>query len=109
MTTHALGPRLVDRSRPGLDVALGLAIAAVAAAAAVVVGPMALGIPVAMGILYFLVREPLALLVLYVFIGLFKEEAVVQAIPFDATLGLGLLLGLVCFARLVSRRGRPIP
>jgi O-antigen ligase len=109
MTTHALGPRLVDRSRPGLDVALGLAIAAVAAAAAVVVGPMALGIPVAIGILYFLVREPLALLVLYVFIGLFKEEAVVQAIPFDATLGLGLLLGLVCFARLVSRRGRPIP
>jgi O-antigen ligase len=113
MTSFVLGRRA--GGRPGLDrevlatLGLGLAVALVAAAAAVLAGPMALAIPVAIAVLIFLVREPLALLTLYVYIGLFKEEAIVQAIPFDATVGLGLLLGAVCFARLVSGRGRPVP
>jgi O-antigen ligase len=57
----------------------------------------------------FLVREPLALLTLYVYVGLFKEQAVVAALPVDATFALGLLLGAVCFARWAAGRVRPIP
>jgi hypothetical protein len=100
------------RAAGGVDfevvpVALGLAVAVVAAAA-VFAGPIALAIPVGLACVIFLVREPLAPLVLYVYIGLSKEEAVVQAIPVDATVALGALLALVCFARLVSHQARPI-
>jgi len=102
-------------ARPGLDpeiAKLGIAVAAVAAVgalAAVFVGPVALALPVALAGVIFLVREPFALLTLFVYIGLFKDEAVVQVLPFDATIGLGALLGAVCFVRLVSGRGRPVP
>lgn len=113
MSSNALPPRIGHR--PGLDtqiatLGLGVAgVAAVAAVAAVFVGPVAVAIPVAAAGLVFLVREPLALLTLYVYIGLFKEEAVVKALPFDATLGLGALLAMVCVSRLVSGRARAVP
>jgi O-antigen ligase len=81
----------------------------VAAVSAVTIGPAALALPVALALGLFLVREPLALLTLYVFVGLFKEQAVVAALPVDATLALGLLLGGVCFARWAAGRARPIP
>ncbi len=113
MTTNVLRPRVAGRRGFETQVAtLGLGIAAVAvlaAVGAVFVGPAALAIPVAVAGVVLLVREPLALLTLYVYIGLFKEEAVVQALPFDATLGLGALLAAVCASRLVSGRARPIP
>ena len=78
---------------PAGPVALGAVAATVAAAAAVTIGPAALALPVALALGVFLVREPLALLTLYVYVGLFKEQAVVAALPVDATLALGLLLG----------------
>jgi O-antigen ligase len=57
----------------------------------------------------FFLREPLALLALYLGVGLFKSEAVVKALPVDATLALGLLLALVCGVRLVTGRVRAVP
>jgi hypothetical protein len=57
----------------------------------------------------FLVREPLALLALYLEVGLFKNEAVVKSLPVDATLALGLLIAAVCGVRLVTGRVRAVP
>jgi O-antigen ligase len=75
----------------------------------VTLGPVALAIPAGLAACLFLVREPLALLTLYVYVGLFKDQAVVQAIPFDVTLALGLLLVGLCFFRWASGRARPVP
>jgi O-antigen ligase len=91
------------------EVVLAAGAAALAAAAAVSVGPAALGIPVALAIAGFFIREPLALLALYFSIGLFKEQAFVKALPIDATLVLGLLLAIVCGVRLVQGRVRAVP
>jgi O-antigen ligase len=110
MSSRALAPRLPGKSRLDREeVLLGLAFAVVAAFAAVRVGPMALAIPVAIAIVAFFLREPLALLALYLVIGLFKEQAVVQSLPVDATLALGLLLAVVCGIRLVSGRVSAVP
>jgi O-antigen ligase len=86
-----------------------LAVAVVAAAAAVMAGPVAVAIPVALAAIAFLLREPLALLALYLAVGLFKGEPIVKSLPVDATLALGLLLALVCGVRLVTGRVRPAP
>jgi O-antigen ligase len=77
--------------------------------AAVHVGPRALALPVVIALVAFLVREPLALLALFLVIGLFKEQAVVQSLPVDATLALGVLLAVVCGVRLASGRVRAVP
>jgi O-antigen ligase len=94
---------------PAWPLVLGAGAAMVAAVAAVAVGPAALALPVALALCLFLVREPLALLTLYVYVGLFKEQAIVAALPADATLALGLLLCGVCFVRWAAGRVRPIP
>jgi hypothetical protein len=107
--------RTLTRRAPataGLDrreLLLGAALAFVAAAAAATVGPKAVAIPVVIAVLAFFLREPLALLALFLEIGLFKQEAVVKALPIDATLALGLLLALVCAIRLVTGRVRAVP
>ena len=90
-------------------VALGAGAALVAAAGALILGPAALGIPLVLAGAVFLVRHPLALLTLFVYIGLFKEQAVIRALPVDATLALGVLLIAVCFHRWLAGRGRQIP
>jgi O-antigen ligase len=110
MTSRVFAARLSGTARldPG-EALVGLALAVVAAAAAVIAGPIAVAIPVAVAAVAFLLREPLALLALYLAIGLFKGEAVVKALPVDATLALGLLLALVCGVRLVTGRVRPVP
>jgi O-antigen ligase len=94
---------------PAGPVALGAGTATVAAVSAVTFGPAALALPLALAIGLFLVRVPLALLTLYVSVGLFKEQAVVAALPVDATLALGLLLSGVCLARWTAGRARAIP
>jgi O-antigen ligase len=110
MTSKVFAARLSGTARLGPGEALvGLALAVVAAAAAVMAGPIAVAIPVAVVGVAFLLREPLALLALYLAIGLFKGEAVVKSLPVDATLALGLLLALVCGVRLVNGRVRPVP
>jgi O-antigen ligase len=110
MTSRVSAARLSGTARldPG-EALVGLALAIVAAAAAVMAGPIAVAIPVAVAAVAFLLREPLALLALYLAIGLFKGEAVVKSLPVDATLALGLLLALVCGVRLVTGRVRPVP
>ncbi|HET9739324.1 MAG TPA: O-antigen ligase family protein [Solirubrobacteraceae bacterium] len=97
--------------RPGLPATLAVsaAAAALAAGAAVAIGTAALAIPLALAACVFLVRERLALLTLFLYVGLFKEQAVVEAFPLDVTLGLGLLLAGVCFVRWASRRAHSIP
>jgi O-antigen ligase len=91
------------------EAALAGAVAIVAASAAVLIGPRALAIPFALAIVVFLVREPLALLALYLEVGLFKDEAVVKSLPVDATLALGLLIAALCGVRLVTGRVRAVP
>jgi O-antigen ligase len=81
----------------------------VAAAAAVAVGPVAIAIPFLVVVVAFFLREPTALLALYLEVGLFKNEAVVSSLPVDATLALGLLVALVCAVRLVTGRVRAVP
>jgi O-antigen ligase len=110
MSAGALAPRSSATARLGRGEALlGAAVAGLAAAATVIAGPAALAIPAVLLIAIFFLREPLALFALYLVIGLFKEEAVVKSLPVDATLALGLLLALVCGARLVTGRVRTVP
>jgi O-antigen ligase len=110
MSARALAPRLPTSAWPGrAEVLLGGGVVCVAAAAAVMAGPKAIAVPAALLIALFFLREPLALFSLYLVIGLFKNEAVVKALPVDATLLLGLLLALVCGMRLVSGRVRSVP
>jgi O-antigen ligase len=110
MSSRALTPRLPANAHVARgEVVLGLGVAFVAAAAAVMAGPIAVAIPVVFAAVAFFLREPLALLALYLGVGLFKSEAVVKALPVDATLALGLLLALVCGVRLVAGRVRPVP
>jgi O-antigen/teichoic acid export membrane protein/O-antigen ligase len=88
---------------------VAIATAAFAALATVMAGPVALAIPFVLLVVLFFLREPLALLNLYLVIGLFKEESVVKSLPVDATLALGVLVALVCGIRLVTGRVRPLP
>jgi O-antigen ligase len=83
--------------------------AVMAASAAVLAGPKALAIPIVVAMVIFFLREPLALLALYLEIGLFKNEAVIKALPVDATLALGMLVVAVCGMRLVTGRVRGLP
>src|SRR5215207_3979550 len=110
MSSTALAPRSPRDAR--LDrgqLMLGSAVAVVSAAAALMAGPIALAIPAVVAVVAFLLREPLALLALYLQVGLFKEEAFVRSLPVDATLALGLLLAVVCGVRLVSGKVRAVP
>ena len=88
---------------------IGFAAAAVAVIAALAIGPVALAIPFVLVAVLFFLREPLALLALFLDVGLFKEQAFVQALPVDATLLLGALLATVCGIRVATGRVRPIP
>jgi O-antigen ligase len=108
MTSGALTPRAIGRVRPR-EAALALAIAATAAVASVMGDARALALPVALLLGAFFVRVPLALLALYLVIGLFKETAVVGALPVDATLALGVLLAAVCAFRVIAGRVRAMP
>jgi O-antigen/teichoic acid export membrane protein len=110
VSARAVSPRLPGTRRVGAGEAfLALAAAAFAAAATVALGPKALAIPVVVVVVLFLLREPLALLNLYLVVGLFKDQAVVKSLPVDATLALGLLVALACGLRLVSGRVRRVP
>jgi hypothetical protein len=110
VSSRAIAPRLPGRARPDRTAAaLGLAAAVVAAMAAVMVGPKALAFPVALLVVAFFLREPLALLALFLDVGLFKEESFVKSLPVDATLALGAILALVCAIRLVNGRVRAVP
>ena len=110
MSSRALTPRLPGNAHVARgEVVLGLGVAFLAAAAAVTAGPIAVAIPVVFAAVAFFLREPLALLALYLEVGLFKSEAVVKALPVDATLALGLLLALVCGVRLATGRVRAAP
>jgi O-antigen ligase len=95
----------------GAPLAAGLALgaAAAAAAAAVLLGPIALGLPLLAAAGWGLVRHPLVLFVVFLHIGLFKNQPVVEAVPADATLLLGLLLAAVCAARAVQGRVASLP
>jgi len=107
MSTRALVR--VQRPLAGAQALIALPVALVAAAAAVMVGPVAIAIPVLVLAVAFFLREPLALLALYLEVGLFKSEAVVSSLPIDATLALGLLVALVCGIRLLTGRVRAVP
>jgi O-antigen ligase len=90
-------------------IALGGAASLAAAVAAVMLGPLALAVPVAGAIVYVLARNPLVLYVAFLYIGLFKGEPVIERLPVDATLALGILLGCVCLHRLLTGRFRLPP
>jgi O-antigen ligase len=110
MSSRVLAPRLRGGARLDRgELMLGSGIVAVAASAALVTGPVAMAIPLAVAVVAFLLREPLALLALYLQIGLFKEQAIVASLPVDATLVLGFLLALVCVVRLINGRVRAVP
>jgi O-antigen ligase len=79
------------------------------AAAAIALGPMALAFPVAAILAMALAREPLVLYVAFLYVGVFKDQALIQASPVDPTLGLGLLLIAVCAQRLASGRAKAVP
>jgi O-antigen/teichoic acid export membrane protein/O-antigen ligase len=110
MSARAVSPRLPGARRVGRgEATLALGAAAFAALATVALGPKALAIPFVVLIVAFFMREPLALLNLYLVVGLFKEESVVKSLPVDATLALGMLVALACAIRLVTGRVRQIP
>jgi O-antigen/teichoic acid export membrane protein/O-antigen ligase len=110
VSARAVSPRLPGARRVGAgEVLLALAAAAFAALATVALGPKALAIPVVVAVVLFLLREPLALLNLYLVVGLFKDQAVVKSLPVDATLALGLLVAVACGLRLLSGRVRRVP
>ena len=90
-------------------VAVAAGTAVLSAAGAVILGPAALALPLGIALVVGLVRYPLALLVLYGYVGIFKGEPLVADLPFDITLVLGVLLALVCIHRLIEGRVRPVP
>jgi O-antigen ligase len=90
-------------------VTLGLAIAALAAAASVTMGAKAFAVPVGVALAAFLVWQPLALLTLFVWVGLYKNQAALEALPIDITLMLGALLSAVCLYRFACGRAQRIP
>jgi hypothetical protein len=107
-----LAPRLpffFPRFLPPAGAVLGLAAALVAAGAAVALGPLALGIVVVIAFGWLFVRYPPALLVAYGYVGIFKGEPVLEDLPFDITVALGILLALICLHRLLEGRARPVP
>jgi O-antigen ligase len=105
MASQLTAPAGIDRGAA----IVGFAAAAVAAIAAVAVGPIALAIPLVLVVVLFFLREPLALLALFLDVGLFKEQAFVRSLPVDATLALGVLLATVCAMRVATGRARPVP
>jgi O-antigen ligase len=107
MSARALGSGSAPFGRT--EVIVALAVPAVAAAATVAVGPAALALPVLAALVAFFLREPTALLALYLEIGLFKAQPAVSSLPVDATLALGMLVALVCGVRLVTGRVRAVP
>jgi O-antigen ligase len=91
--------------RQGGQAAIALTGAAVAAGlAAALLGPVALALPVAALLVAWLVRHPQALLVTFVSIGVFKGTPLLDLLPADPTLALGLLLVGVCVARVLNGR-----
>jgi O-antigen ligase len=81
----------------------------VAAGATVVLGPLALALPLAGGAAYLLVRYPLVLYVAFLYIGLFKGRGAIDGLPVDVTLLLAALLTGVCLMRLIEGRFRLPP
>jgi O-antigen ligase len=108
MRIEAAGAGRSPGSR-GQLAALAIATAVFAALAAAALGPAALGIPIAGGVAYLLVRYPLALYVAFLYVGLFKGQGIIERLPVDATLLLGLLLGGVCLLRLLEGKFRLPP
>jgi O-antigen ligase len=51
-----------------------------------------------------LLREPLVLYVAFLYVGVFKDEPFVEALPLDVTVLLGCLLALVLLWRVLQRR-----
>jgi len=97
-----------DRSTAAL-ILLGGLVGCLSALLAVMLGPAALGVPVLAVIALLLLRHPLVLFVVFGHIGLFKQEPVIEALPFDATVALGILLLAVCLQRVLSRRATAPP
>ena len=90
-------------------VAVAAGIAVFSAAGAVLLGPVALALPLGLALAVALVRHPPAMLVIYGYVGIFKGEPFLSDLPFDVTLVLGALLTLVCLHRLIEGRVRPVP
>jgi O-antigen ligase len=110
VSTHASRAPLGTPTNVGARVAaLAVCTAVLAAGSAVSVGPAAIAIPLALVAAIVLVRERIALLTLFIFIGLFKGEAALKAAPVDLTLVLGGLLCVVCFFRWVQGKARAVP
>jgi O-antigen ligase len=84
----------------GALIAVGVAL--VAAAAAVLLGPLALAIPIAAVVAVVLVRDPPVLLALFVFVPYFEAAPGIRSIPFDPTAGLAALVLLALALRLLS-------
>jgi O-antigen ligase len=102
-------PIIAGLGRDPVGAALAAGVVAVASVAAMAMGPVAVAIPPAVAAALFLVRQPLALLTLYTYVGLFKEQPVVEAVPGDVTVLLGVLLCAVCAGRWLSGRVRGVP
>ena len=94
---------------PGRALLPGVAVAFGSAIAAALLGPVALAIPLGCAVVYLLVRYPLVLYVAFLYVGLFKGQGVIERLPVDATLMLGVLLGGVCLYRLYLGRFRLPP
>lgn len=89
--------------------AVAAALAVLSASAAVLLGPVALALPVAGVAVVLLVRHPPVLLAVYLHVGVFKGAPAFSAVPVDATVALGLLLAAVCLFRLLEGRVRLVP
>lgn len=86
-----------------------MVVAGGAAVAAVEGGINALVLPGVLAAAALLLRYPVALLTLFLYVGLFKGEAAVQASPVDVTAALAALLVAVMAYRLFSGGVRRIP
>jgi O-Antigen ligase len=108
MSARAITPGLAGPV-PTAWLGIGFAAAVAAAATAVLLGPVALAVPLVLGLVYLMVRFPPFLLVCYGYVGIFKGQPELAALPFDATVALGVLLFGVCLIRLLEGRARPVP
>ena len=112
MSAHVHSVGSAVRPRPltgGTALVAGAAAALLAAGLAVLLGPLALAALAAALVGAALCREPLLLYVAFLYVGVFKDEPFVEALPVDATAALGGLLALVLLQRLYQQRVRRPP
>ncbi len=88
---------------------IAVVAAAVTGATAAVLGPLVVVLPLALGVLWLAAKWPASLFALFLYLGVFKAEPVVQGSPVDATAITAIVLVVACGYRWLSEGAARVP